>query len=679
MKLNLKLKFPVLALTFLLLTSLSAAGQSFDRSLDELFRLNSGNRHAEVLNRLASLQASPELADLRLFFEAEALKNLGRKAEAYALYDKIIRQYAGTETAFQSQMPHFMLQLDTVTPAGLPKLEAEAAGLSTPWQRGTAFQKLSELALNDRANKSRLALNSLRQFGSDKAFYKTAPAGNEILKKMLHAPAEFAFSDDEWLEILLVACQENLIGEFFKQPGASASLLGKYGQPAIDLFKAESLRQQKKLPQAMEIFNALIKGRRATAPLLALVYQLRGDANHFAENHAAAAADYHEALKYRKFPVNVMAAEYRLMRSAFKIGRDAECLEILGRISKNTAAGTLLPVHIYEMGLECYDAGQKDRAVPFFMLLPRSFPGHHRADDALGYAALAVGEQSAEGQSIIKLLKKKYPNSFYITWVAPAARDEKLVFANSGVAKLDARLQNRVAAMKKLWKTQYASMARAEAMRITDANPGNHGLYKAIIDVARDNADYSTIVAYGERLARQILEADRSLTEMPEWGWKALYPVVFEDQVRANAKKFGIDPFWILSIMREESHFKVDTLSRSNAMSLMQILPSTGKWIAGKLGEKGFKKDDLWNVDLNIRYGSWYLRYLADLFNGDLFLASASYNGGQGNIQRKVEAGPYAGLPVLERLDRVPLPETRDYYKKVMGSHLNYTRLYRSF
>jgi soluble lytic murein transglycosylase len=112
-------------------------------------------------------------------------------------------------------------------------------------------------------------------------------------------------------------------------------------------------------------------------------------------------------------------------------------------------------------------------------------------------------------------------------------------------------------------------------------------------------------------------------------------------------------------------------------MGLMQILPSTGKWIAGKLGEKGFNKDRLWNPDVNIRYGSWYLRYLADLFNGDLYLASASYNGGQGNVQRKVEQGPYAQLPVLERLDRIPLPETRDYYKKVMGSHWNYLRLYK--
>ena len=66
-------------------------------------------------------------------------------------------------------------------------------------------------------------------------------------------------------------------------------------------------------------------------------------------------------------------------------------------------------------------------------------------------------------------------------------------------------------------------------------------------------------------------------------------------------------------------------------MGLMQILPSTGKWIAGKLGEKNFKKDMLWNPDVNIRYGTWYLNYLSEMFKGDKFLASASYNGGTRN------------------------------------------------
>ncbi len=177
---------------------------------------------------------------------------------------------------------------------------------------------------------------------------------------------------------------------------------------------------------------------------------------------------------------------------------------------------------------------------------------------------------------------------------------------------------------------------------------------------------------------RSTLERGRSASTLPEWAWKIHYPRPWWARIQSESKKYGIDPNWAVSIMREESHFNPTTLSRSKAHGLMQILPSTGKWIAGKLGIKGkFSSESLWNPDRNIAFGVWYLGYLRDLFQGDLFLAAAAYNGGQGNITRKVEQGPYAQLPVLTRLDRVPLPETRDYYKKVMGSWWNYTRLYR--
>lgn len=677
--LNLKLKFTKkLTLFFFLFAMVAtiAASQTFDRNLDVLAKLHFGNKHAELLSRIAGLKASPELADLRLFLEAEALKNLNRKAEAFSLYSQIIQKYPETEMAFQSRMPHFMMQLETVDDAGVVRLEALAKKLSTPWQRGTALQKLQDLPSLKAGRKSRIALQALREYASETPFYNTAPASSDLLKKILFNSTQYEFIDDEWLEILLQANSENVLKEFFKNGNSLKPLPGKLGQSVTELFKAENLRQQKKLPQAMAIYNAVINASKASPKIFALACQLRGDANHFADQHAAAFSDYRVALKNHGFPVNTTAAEYRMMRSAFRLGKDAECLELLARLVKNPKLGSLFPVHIYEMGLECFDQEQKARSVPYFMLLARNFPGHHRADDALGYAAMSVGSKTSEGQAILKLLKKKYSNSFYISWVAPEARKTVLLLDNAPIKKLSPETQERVAAMKKLWKTEFAVSARAEAIKLTDKYPANLPLYKSIIDIARENNDYNQLVAYGERLARQILDTDKSLSDMPEWGWKALYPVVLESQVRANANEFGIDPFWILSIMREESHFKADTLSRSNAMSLMQILPSTGAWIAGKLGEKGFHKEKLWKTDLNIRYGAWYLRYLADLFNGDLYLASASYNGGQGNIQRKVEAGPYARLPVLDRLDRVPLPETRDYYKKVMGSYWNYTRLY---
>ncbi len=678
-KLMLKLigKFKIMLVLAAMLCAVALSAQTFDRQLDEIGKLYQAKKYAEILKKVESLKASPELEDLKLFVQADALKNLGRKVEALNLHGMLISRYPDTETALQSRMPHFLLQLETADENDVAKLEAVGRDMPTPWLRGTALEKLSELAFLKPGRKSRIAIQALRGYHSSKPFYRTAAASQALLKKIMQNPSEWAFEDDEWLEILLLANSEGIIGEFFKKEQNQAKLLGKWGQSATDLFKAETLRQEKKLAQAMPLYNSIINARKAAPAMMALAHQLRGDAHHFNDNHAEAIADYRIALQTPAFPVNETAALYRKMRSAYRVGNDVETLELLTRLSKAGDLGTLFPVHIYEMGLEHFDTGRQAKAVPYFMFLAKHFPGHHRADDALGYSILALGEKSDEAQTLLKLLKKKYPNSFFITWVSPASRNDKLLLNGKAAGKITQPLKQRSDAMKKMWKTAFASMARAEAIRLTDKHPANLALYKAITEIARESSDYNQLTAFGERLFRQTLEADRSLDTLPEWAWKAMYPFSFEAQVRANAKKFGIDPFWILSIMREESHFNPEVLSRSNAHGLMQILPSTGKWIAGKLGEKDYTQKKLWEIDLNIRYGSWYLKFLADMFNGDLYLASSAYNGGQGNVTRKVEQGPHASLPVLERLDRIPLAETRDYYKKVMGSHWNYMRLYK--
>lgn len=673
-----KLRFCRIVLFTALLLSFSnlCNSQTFDKKLQSIGKLYAAKKHEMLLKQISPLKASKELADLRLFLEAEALKGLGRKAEALSIYAKVLKLFPETESAFQSRFPHFLLMLETADESSTAKLEALGRTLPTSWQRGTAIEKMLDLPFLKDGRKSRIALASLREFASDSTFYRSVTASHRLLKNILQAPEKWNFEDDEWLEVLLMARKEKILNELFKAKGINERIMGRWGRPAFELFRAEAILQQQKTAQAIGIFDKIISEKKALPGIMAMAYQFRGDAHHFAEHHDAAAKDYRNALQFKSFPVDQTAALYRLMRSAFKLSKDAECLEIINRLVKGDDLGTLFPVHIYEMGLEHFDNGNKERSIPFFMTLARNFPGHYRADDALGYAIIAMGNKSSEAKTLIKLLKKKYPNSFFITWVAPELMNEKLPSAAYKTKKLSSEQKQRILAMKKLWKSEFSGFAKAEAIKLTNKYPANFELYRAIIDIARENNDYNQLTAYGERMARQLLESDQNLGMLPEWAWKAFYPKAYEKDVWGNAEKFKIDPFWILSIMREESHFNPETLSRSNAMGLMQILPNTGKWIAGKLGEKRFNKNKLWNTDVNIRYGSWYLKYLIDMFKNDMHLASASYNGGQGNVTRKVEQGPYASQPVLERLDKIPLPETRDYYKKVMGSYWSYKRLY---
>ena len=661
---------------FLVIQPLNSFAQSFEQNLSKIGTLYDSKKYQELYNVVLPTKANNNLKDVRLYMEAEALKNINRKAEALKVYTDLINKYPDSESALLARMTQFMLLLENAGPADLPKLESAASSLKTVWQKGTAFYKLSDLSFIDINKRSQFAYRSLYEFNADRFFYQTAAASVELLKKILNNPTMYKFTRQEWLAIAVWTINENLTGEIFKSKANQIALEAGFGKTVTDILNAEYLNKQKKYDKSMEAFAAVISNKKNSPEMIAWARQLRGNIKHFGGKHSEAVTDYLAASNCKEFPVDPIAVKYRLMRSSFECGRDAETIEYIKQFIKADFKGGVFPVHIYEMGLKYYDEKQFQRAIPYFMIVAKNFPGHYRADDSLAYSAFCTGLKTKDGKALVDLLKKKYPNSFFIWWLSPQSRNDSLNLTNKPVEKLSEATKTRIDALDKLWGTKLNFLAKSEALKLTDKYKSNMALYKAIIDVARKHNDYQQLVAYGERLSRQISESDKPLSAMPKWGWEALYPMVYEKEVTKYSKKFGVDKFWILSIMREESHFKEDILSRSNAMGLMQILPSTGKWIAGKLGEKNFKKDMLWKPDVNIRYGTWYLNYLSEMFKGDKFLASASYNGGQGNIQRKVEAGPYAKLPVLDRLDKVPLPETRDYYKKVMGSHWNYKRLY---
>lgn len=666
-----------LALGLVATVPMTCFSQTFEKNLSKIATLYDSKKYVELYNAVQPTKALDNLKDVRLYMEAEALRNTDRKPEAFKIYSRLIADYPDSEAALLARMTHFMLMLADANPADLPKLEATASSLKTVWQKGTAFFKLSELPFVDIQTKSRLAYRSLVEFNAERFFYQNAAASVDLLKKIIADPGAYKFTSKEWLSIAVWIINENLTAELYKNKANQIVLEKNFGKTVSAILNAEYLNKQKKTEKSMEAFTAVINNKKNDAVMIAWARMLRGNMEHFAGKHSEACTDYLAASNCKTFPVDPVAIKYRLMRSSFECGRDAETMEYINQFIQSKFQGGVFPIHIFEMGLKCYDNKNYKRAIPYFMLLAKNFPGNHRADDSLGYAALCTGLNTKDGKVILELLKKKYPNSFYIWWLSPESRKDNLKLSDKPVEKLAAATASRIDAMDKLWGTKLNGLAKSEAIKLTDKYKSNMALYKAIIDVARKHNDYQQIISYGERLSRQISDADKPLTDMPKWGWEALYPMTYQAEIKKYAARFEIDPMWIRSIMREESHFKVDILSRSNAHGLMQILPSTGKWIAGKLGEKNFNKNKLWDPELNIRYGSWYLKYLSDLFGGDKFLATASYNGGQGNIQRKVEAGPYKNLPVLDRLDKVPLPETRDYYKKVMGSHWNYTRLYK--
>lgn len=131
------------------------------------------------------------------------------------------------------------------------------------------------------------------------------------------------------------------------------------------------------------------------------------------------------------------------------------------------------------------------------------------------------------------------------------------------------------------------------------------------------------------------------------------YPLRYEQIVRGHARNYDLDPALLAAVIYTESKFDARATSAAGAIGLMQLLPDTAQGIALRTGGKKFVVDDLYVPELNVRYGSWYLRHLLDRYD-DERTALAAYHAGPGSVDawRKQGVG-------------VQFPETRSYVAKV--------------
>jgi peptidoglycan lytic transglycosylase len=152
-------------------------------------------------------------------------------------------------------------------------------------------------------------------------------------------------------------------------------------------------------------------------------------------------------------------------------------------------------------------------------------------------------------------------------------------------------------------------------------------------------------------------------------------PLEHADIIRQQAREKRVDPALIAAVIYAETKFDPRT-SSAGAEGLMQILPATAIFLAQRSGATTFTTADLATPQVNIAYGSYYLRYLLDEYHGDETLALAAYNGGEANVDRWVSAAHAAGEPFT--VAEIPFPETRDYVVKVERAEREYRSDYAS-
>jgi soluble lytic murein transglycosylase len=156
--------------------------------------------------------------------------------------------------------------------------------------------------------------------------------------------------------------------------------------------------------------------------------------------------------------------------------------------------------------------------------------------------------------------------------------------------------------------------------------------------------------------------------------WRATYPLPFRNMVEQWARASSIDPNLLQALMREESRFNPSARSTTGALGLTQLMPRTAQEVA--LGLKLGRVDPrmLHRPTLNIRLGAAYLAELLSEFEGSMVRAVAAYNAGPVAVWRWVRARP--DEEVDEWVEKIPISETRDYVKRVLGSYGAYRLVY---
>lgn len=156
---------------------------------------------------------------------------------------------------------------------------------------------------------------------------------------------------------------------------------------------------------------------------------------------------------------------------------------------------------------------------------------------------------------------------------------------------------------------------------------------------------------------------------------KMIYPLYFKETIIKYSKEYKLPPPMVAAVIKTESNFNVFAKSAKDARGLMQITPSTGKWIADKLHIESYNDDMLFDPEINIRFGSWYIRYLYDTYDNNMILSFAAYNGGRGNVDKWLENERLSRDGT--NLEQIPFTETKNFVIRVNNNYKLYKNLYK--
>ena len=197
-------------------------------------------------------------------------------------------------------------------------------------------------------------------------------------------------------------------------------------------------------------------------------------------------------------------------------------------------------------------------------------------------------------------------------------------------------------------------------------------------DLARLEAErgrYNVALDYAKHLLNGYFAFD--FAEIPREDWELLFPLPWWGKIKQRADAFRLDPYLVAGLIRQESAFNPEAVSRSNARGLMQLMPATARRMAKQMPsrrERVFRLSALNLPEINMAYGTRYLRLVLDQFHGSEEEALAAYNAGENRVVQWLQQANFEEPP--EFVESIPFTETREYVQAVLRNAALYRKLY---
>ncbi|MBI3895205.1 MAG: transglycosylase SLT domain-containing protein, partial [Acidobacteria bacterium] len=383
-------------------------------------------------------------------------------------------------------------------------------------------------------------------------------------------------------------------------------------------------------------------------------------ANYYLTSEDPEQADRYYRLVYLRFPQgeDAVISHWKVAWYAYRQRRQTEAKQLFEEHLRNYPESPQASAALYWLG-RLMEKESPVAAAACYRKLVETFPNYYyglQARERL--AALPSGIVPASAPASLPFASIHRPGSVANSETDVAARWQKNL--------------TRVRLLEGAWLIDLA-ITEIQELLAQDSSATTLGPMLARLEQERGRSHVALRYAkryVGSYFARDLPELSRSV-------WETLFPLPWWEEIKKSATATELDPYLVAGLIRQESEFNPAARSRSNARGLMQLLPSTARLVARSVPDRQarqYQLTKLYRPEVNLIYGTNYLKQLVARFEGNLAYALAGYNAGPHRVVQWLAEGEFE--EPAEFVESIPFTETREYVQAVLRGAAMYRQLY---